>query len=168
MFDDVRCSICGAEEESINHVLFKCPSVLQTWALSNIPSVPGIFPTSSVFANMDYLFWRLPKEYDFSNFPWILWYIWKNRNNKVFNNKDGNPQEILRIAEVEGEVWTEAQLTIPERQHMVSQPFDWRSSGHSKICFVDGAWKETYKFSGQGWFCRDVVTEEKMMGAMNL
>ncbi|KAL0805564.1 hypothetical protein Bca101_098055 [Brassica carinata] len=51
---------------------------------------------------------------------------------------------------------------------MVPQPFDWRSSGHSKVCFVDGAWKETDKFSGQGWFCRDVVTEEKMMGAMNL
>ena len=51
---------------------------------------------------------------------------------------------------------------------MVPQPFDWRSSGHSKVCFVDGAWKETYKFSGQGWFYRDVVTEEKMMGAMNL
>ena len=60
---------------------------------------------SSVFTNMDYLFWRLLEEYDFSNFPWILWYIWKNRNNKVFNNKDENPHEILRIAEVDGDVW---------------------------------------------------------------
>ena len=24
------------------------------------------------------------------------------------------------------------------------------------------------KFSGQGWICRNVVTEEKMMGAMNV
>ena len=33
----------------------------------------------------------------------------------VFNNRDGNPQEILRIAEVESEVWAEAQITIPKR-----------------------------------------------------
>ena len=112
---DTRCSICGAEEESVNHALFECPSALQTWDLSKIPPAPGIFPTASVFTNINYLFWRLPKEYDFNNFPLILWYIWKNRNNKVFNNRDGNPQEILRIAEVESEVWAEAQITIPKR-----------------------------------------------------
>ena len=44
-----------------------------------------------------------------------MWYIWKNRNNKVFNNRDGNPKEILRYAEVESEVWAEAQTTIPKK-----------------------------------------------------
>ena len=62
---DTRCSICGAEEESANYALFECPPSLQTWDLSKIPSAPGFFPTSSVFTNMDYLFWRLPEEYDF-------------------------------------------------------------------------------------------------------
>ena len=51
---------------------------------------------------------------------------------------------------------------------MVPQTFDWQSSGHLKVCFIDGARKETDKFSGQGWFCRGVVTEEKMMGPINL
>ena len=88
---DIRYCICGAEEESINHVLFGCPPALKIWALSKIPSALDIFPTSSMFTIMDYLFWRLSGEYDFSNFPWILWYIWKNRNNKVFHNRDGNP-----------------------------------------------------------------------------
>ena len=45
----------------VNHALFECPPVLQTWALSKIPSAPGIFPTASVFTNMDYIFWRLQK-----------------------------------------------------------------------------------------------------------
>ena len=49
------------------------------------------------------------------NIPWILWYIYKNRNNKDFNNRDGNPRGILRIAKVESEVWAETQITIPER-----------------------------------------------------
>ena len=81
---DTRCSMCGAEEESTNHVLFECPPALQTWALSRISSSPAIFPSSSVFTNMDYLFWRLPKEEDFNYFPWILWYIWKARNDKIY------------------------------------------------------------------------------------
>ena len=104
----------------------------------------------------------------FSNFPWIIWYIWKNRNNKIFNNRDGNPQEILRYAEVESEVWAEAQTTIPERQVLGPQKFEWQASGQSKICFIDGSWKENDKFTGQEWFCREVGSEEKMMGAMNL
>ena len=107
---DLRCSIRGVDEEFTHHVLFECPPALQTWAMSRIPSTPGLFPSSSVFTNMDYLFWRLPKDGDFSYFPWILWYIWKNRNEKIYKNKNGNPQEILRIAEVESVIWAEAQL----------------------------------------------------------
>ena len=68
-----------------------------------------------------------------------MWYIWKNRNNKVFNNRDGNPQEILRYAEVESEVWAEAHTTIPERQVLGPQNFEWQASGQSRICFIDGA-----------------------------
>ena len=92
----------------------------------------------------------------FSNFPWIIWYIWKNRNNKIFNNRDGNPQEILRYAEVESEVWAEAQTTIPERQVLGPQKFEWQALGQSKICFIDGSWMENDKFTGQEWFCREV------------
>ena len=53
---DLHCSMCGADEESTNHVLFECPPALQSWALSRIPSSLAIFPSPSVFTNMDYLF----------------------------------------------------------------------------------------------------------------
>lgn len=53
---DLQCSICGPEEESINHVIFECPPALQTWALSRFPSPSEIFPSSSVFTSLDYLF----------------------------------------------------------------------------------------------------------------
>ena len=69
---DLRCSMCGADEESTNHVLFECPPALQAWALSRIPSSPACFPSPSVFTNIDYLFWRLSKEDEFEYFPWIL------------------------------------------------------------------------------------------------
>lgn len=79
-----------------------------------------------------------------------LWYIWKNRNDKIYNNKDGNPQEILRIAEVKGALWAETELTISGRHKEVLPAFDWQSLGHSIICFIDGAWREQDVFTGQG------------------
>ena len=129
---------------------------------------PGYFPTPSVFTDMDYLFWRLPKDCDFSSFPWILWYIWKNKNNKIYVDKNGNPKEILRIAEVEGVVWADAQLTVPERHQSTLISSDWLSSAQSRVCFVDGAWRAHDKFSRQGWFCRTNCSDEKTMGAMNI
>lgn len=55
----ICCARCGVEEESINHVFFECPHVLRVWTLSKIPTNPAIFPTSSLFVNMNHLFWRV-------------------------------------------------------------------------------------------------------------
>lgn len=38
---------CGADNESINHMLFECPPTLQFWAMSHIPSMPSYFPSPS-------------------------------------------------------------------------------------------------------------------------
>ena len=68
------------------------------------------FPISSLFANMDHLFWRVTPKMDDHQFAWILWYIWKARNNKDFNNLDIDPREMLNLAELESTLWTEAQV----------------------------------------------------------
>jgi len=115
---------------------------------------------------MDYLFWRLPKEPDLSYFPWILWYIWKNRNAKIFNNKIGSPPQFLRTAEIEGTLWAEAQTKEDINRGS--------SFGGSPIlqgvnrCYIDGAWKEQDPFTGQGWFYRDERSTDTMMGAMSI
>lgn len=41
---DPSCQRCSAQMENINHILFECPQALQCWALSPIPSSPGLFP----------------------------------------------------------------------------------------------------------------------------
>ena len=41
-------------------------------------------------------------------FVWILWYIWKAMNNKVFSNLDVDPRDTLGLAETESTLWTEA------------------------------------------------------------
>lgn len=145
---ETQCCLCGAEKETINHVLFECPPALQTWALSRIPSAPGFFSIPLLFSNFDYLFWRLPNDYDFNSFLWILWYIWKNSNNKIYTTKISGPQEILRITEVEAVVWDDAQQLDTDRQSTSRMHHDWSLSEVSRICFVDGAWRAHDKFSG--------------------
>lgn len=108
---------CGDESESINHTLFVCPPALQCWALSGIPSAPGLFPCNSLYANIDFLLFRAKetgvRPEVLAAFPWIAWYIWKARNVKIFNDKDITPTDSLQLAVKETESWTLAQR-IPE------------------------------------------------------
>ena len=148
---DICCARCGKPEESINHVFFKCPPARQVWALSKIPSSPNLFPTGSVFGNMDHLFWRVNPKMDDHHFAWILWYIWKGRNNKVFSNLDVDPRETLRLAELESTLWAEAHVKKnqkPEVQVQTRTPLVTLGSW----CFIDGSWKDKDIFSGQSWY----------------
>ncbi|XP_022549590.1 uncharacterized protein LOC111201644 [Brassica napus] len=55
---DNYCPRCGDLDESVTHAIFECPPALQAWTLSTTPTSPEVFPLPSVYANMDYLFWR--------------------------------------------------------------------------------------------------------------
>ena len=48
------------------------------------------------------------KGYSAGVFPWIIWYLLKNRNDKVFNNRTRNTKDILILAETEGKAWEAA------------------------------------------------------------
>ncbi|KAG7599379.1 Ribonuclease H-like superfamily [Arabidopsis suecica] len=136
----------------------------------------GIFPTKSNFANLDHLFWRIPSEFDSSAFPWIIWYIWKARNEKIFENIDKDPIEVLRLAEKEAQLWQTAQIEFHNESHgsvdLVNQTRVRDTSLESNYsgyrCFVDGSWKGSDKFSGTGWFCTSTNGEPPTMGAANL
>ena len=75
-------------EESVTRVIFDCPQALQVWALSSMPTNTTISLVSSVYANMNYFFWRndniVHPDSDRDPYPWIIWYIWKVRNDKLF------------------------------------------------------------------------------------
>jgi len=72
---DVGCVRCGSIEETINHTIFQCHPARQIWALSKIPTVPGVFPIDSIYANLDHLFSRIPLEFDSFAYLWIIWYL---------------------------------------------------------------------------------------------
>ena len=118
-------------------MFFECPPTIQVWALSKIPSNPDTFLTKSLFTNMDHLFWRVLPQMEDHQFAWILWYIWKGRNNNFFSNLDIDPMDTLKLAETESTLWVEAQVLNEQRTEprtMVTSlptiPGRW--------CFIDG------------------------------
>ena len=99
-------------------------------------------------------------------FAWILWYIWKGKNNKVFSNLDIDPRETLKLAELESSLWAEAQVLTDQRreQQVLTTP----SLGISgRWCFTDGSWKEKELFSGQGWYST-LPGFDGLLGARNV
>ena len=99
------CPRCGEPEETVTHVIFVCPLALQAWTLSSTPSSSQTFPVSSIYANMDYLFWKknsiMKPEDDRHSYPWIIWYIWIAMNDNLFGGIDRDPLELVRYAESE-------------------------------------------------------------------
>ena len=161
------CVRCGAPEESINHVLFECPPAVQVWALSRIPSNLDISPLQSLFANMDLLFWKVVPAMEDHQFAWILGYIWKERNNKVFSNLDIDPRDSLRLAETESALWAEAQINHAQRTEQARSVVNERVPIiPGRWCFTDGSWKENERFLGQGW-CSTLEGFDSLLGARN-
>ena len=150
---DNYCPRCGVPEETVTHAIFECPPALQAWELSSTPSSSQIFPVSSIYANMNYLFWRkngiLEPENDRDPYPWIIWYIWKARNDKLFRGIDRDPLELVRYAESECQAWYNARDSVPiPTQVQTTEETQALSLGN--ICMVDGSWTSTAQFSGMG------------------
>ena len=55
--------------------------------------------------SLDHLFWRVVPQMKDHQFAWILWYIWKAMNNKVFSNLDIDPLDTLKLAEIKSTLW---------------------------------------------------------------
>ena len=88
---------------------------------------------------------------DDHDFAWILWYIWKARNNKVFSNLDMDPRETLKLAKTESTPWAEAQVMNTQRA-VQSAEVTTLPSILGCWYFTDGSWKENDIFSRKGWY----------------
>ncbi|XP_022558258.1 uncharacterized protein LOC111206163 [Brassica napus] len=168
---DNYCPRCGEVEETVTHAIFECPPALQVWSLSSTPTGPNIFPLSSVYANMDYLFWRknsiIGPEQDRDPYPWIIWYIWKARNEKLFRGIDRDPLDLVRHAESECHAWFDANEVVQLVAHdnINEEPQVVRLGN---ICLLDRSWTSSANFSGSGWAWMDSSGNTQLMGTRNL
>lgn len=165
---DRSCPRCGCDKETVNHLLFECPPSIQTWALANVPFIPGSFPSPSAYSNLDHILWKakgqnVPDEILFRA-PWILWYLWKARNEKVFNGKDTSPLDTLQLAISEAETWKLAQ--IAHNTQVVDEPVrPLPSQGdpaalRRNTCRVDASWHKTDLYFGGGLHLKDEAGRE--------
>ncbi|CAA7040543.1 unnamed protein product [Microthlaspi erraticum] len=99
-------------------------------------------------------------------YPWLIWFIWKARNDKVFSNGDWDPREIISHAAAEASAWAMAQERHDRVGPVLTTTVDTTFMGDR--CQVDGSWKETDSRSGLGWYNFNMETGEKLLGTCNL
>lgn len=93
----------------MNHVLFTCTIVRQSWALCNFPIPENGFDPFSIYSNIYYVLQvgknqSCPYNIRRSG-PWIMWSIWKNRNCLLFNGSLSVGSTITRSIFVEIDHW---------------------------------------------------------------
>ena len=99
-------------------------------------------------------------------YPWIIWYIWKARNDKLFRGIDIDPLELVRYAESECQVWFDANEVVqPVVQDNIIEEPQVISLGNIRL--LDGSWTALAQFSGCGWVWMDSGGNTHLMGTRN-
>ncbi|KAL0857500.1 hypothetical protein Bca101_062654 [Brassica carinata] len=118
---------------------------------------------------MSLLFWRKENvafmEPLIETFPWILWYIWKARNEKHFIGKEISPMDTLQLASVEADCWRRSNLSEDEEEEenqsalpIISTP---PGNPQRPTCQIDASWVDTGLVSGLGWSYKDQMGVER-------
>ena len=106
---DGSCPRCQAEDESINHILFKCHYARLVWVLSSIPAPPEGEWSDSYFENVDTLLSMASANLQINNDkrigPWLLWRLWKSRNVFCFQGIDYEAMSLVIKAQEDMEEW---------------------------------------------------------------
>lgn len=94
---------------TVKHILFTCPYARLIWAVSPIQAPPNGVMSDSLYANI----YRVKnqkhhtpdlKAYD-DLVPWLLWRIWKNRNEYIFKGTDYSALSTVAKAMEDMEEW---------------------------------------------------------------
>ncbi|XP_013731064.2 uncharacterized protein LOC106434754 [Brassica napus] len=162
---DSRCQICGNEGESINHLLFQCTLSRQVWAEAGIPQPEFGFHETSIYQNISYLVdlkkRRLGVNENKRAWPWIIWRIWKSRNEFLFKGYEWSAKEIAQKAFEDSEEWflaqtmeeeiTQAEPTQEKRENLKwsPPPKDWT------MCNIGYDWNKHSRILGVAWVVRN-------------
>lgn len=161
---DDRCQFCGHEGESINHMVFQCPRARRVWAETGIPHPQNGYHDTSVFQNINYCLELKSRRGETEKkraWPWVIWNIWKSRNEFIFKGTVWNPVEIARKAFLDSEEWSlaqsvedeftkaEAGLSRVEKPNWKPPPSGWN------MCNIATAWDSRSKILGLAWVVRN-------------
>ncbi|XP_071920757.1 uncharacterized protein [Coffea arabica] len=172
---DPICLGCGEKLETLEHLLLKCKKAKEIWKATpiqwdGIQELTGNF--NSWWAALSEAIQRDQGMDHISLTAYILWQIWKSRNDKEFNNKTHDPAQVINKA---WNAWMEfnegikkarrcsiEQTTAPlqmEEQEASQNP-DNRSAGmHIRIATK---WNKASKSIGYGIVAADCRGQDVM------
>ena len=109
---DPTCPRCHRFNESINHALFTCPFATMAWRLADVTLFRNLQMSDSIAENINHILTLLQHKTitDFQKLLpyWLLWRIWKARNNVVFNNFRESPTNTALRSQAETRDWLNA------------------------------------------------------------
>lgn len=151
--------------ESVNHIFFSCTLARQVWALSGFPHPLNGYHETSVYVNFSYILetWRSNVECteNTKRFPWILWYLWKNRNSLLFEEFLYDGDQTWKKAFDEANLWSLAQEVAQSVQGAslaleTMHRQEWCAPPHGFVkCNVGTRWSKKTLEVGAAWVLRD-------------
>ncbi|KAG7563954.1 Ribonuclease H-like superfamily [Arabidopsis suecica] len=126
---DKTCPRCGMYDETIKQVLLECPPTYQR------AKELGVM------------------EEAIRDFPWILWFILKAQNSKVFGNSEVHPADTLQLACKEADFFriARAKESIIDSEPPLIDPGSRSTVSDLLTCQVDGSWTGEGTLCGIGW-----------------
>ncbi|KAL0695854.1 hypothetical protein Bca4012_063034 [Brassica carinata] len=141
---DNRCYRCDSTAESVNHLLFQCTYARLIWAEANIHIPPSEYPLEMLEDGL---------------VPWLLWRIWKNRNELLFRNKDYLPLVSVAKARTDNQEWksrSEVEKVEVKAPTTLEPEHNWHPPPPLSVkCNTDGSWKQEINEGGVGWILRN-------------
>lgn len=161
---DPICKVCQSAPETICHVLFNCRTAQETWRLSGFPLPPTGFSPNSVLLNLQYLLQcstkkSIPQHFRLL-FPWVLWHIWKGRNELIFANTRLGAATVMAKARNDYNAWAKVNIlnSSQESDDMVDGTaiVKWEKPSLSFVkCNIDASSVNTTENTGASWLLRN-------------
>ncbi|CAA7035952.1 unnamed protein product [Microthlaspi erraticum] len=148
------CVHCG-DLETTEHLFFHCSFAQEVWKLApfSISIDPLLIQSFTSTLPIAKTWICLPPTGVGSGtlFPWIVWALWKTRNQLIFEERTFTPAETMIKATVEAKEWQLAQLGINVIKKIYIPNSRTRDPPNTIDCFTDGSWTEEHRIGGLGW-----------------
>ena len=158
------CSRCCTELETNDHTIFSCPQVEMIWRAAGFQTSQlcdnGIPPEEKlriIFQMHNDS--RVDRVTRFMPF-WLMWRIWKSRNDLVFNHTRTEFQTTVEMALNDTKEWLDNTMTNEQQNgnRNAAPPHNtkWSPPGRDKLkCNYDASHHEGNTVSGLGWILRN-------------
>ncbi|KAK4270407.1 hypothetical protein QN277_023445 [Acacia crassicarpa] len=158
---DNLCPVCVEAEESIEHVFFHCPWTRCVWfgcslgARVDISSISNFNAWWILMTNSPQL-----SKHDLSLICWLLWFIWKARNEMTFDQREPNPNFVIEMARKNNvDFWAHCAKNWKEplgSRGCDSPGTKWSPPDHVSLKInCDGAFSSYVSDAAIGVICRD-------------